>query len=83
MPTPEDGLKILARMIAEAYLEELSQKLGQENSRKNKEEQGSVNRDRPTGLRKRAPYLRPMDRSCISQGFEKSKIDEGGTKDAN
>ena len=26
MNSPEDGMKILARMIAEAYLEELSQK---------------------------------------------------------
>jgi hypothetical protein len=30
MRTPEDGMKILARMIAEAYMEELYQKTSQE-----------------------------------------------------
>ena len=30
MHTPEDGMKILARMIAEAYMEELYQKTSQE-----------------------------------------------------
>ena len=30
MHTPEDGMKILARMIAEAYIEELYQKTNQE-----------------------------------------------------
>ncbi len=30
MRTPEDGMKILARMIAEAYMEELYQKTNQE-----------------------------------------------------
>ena len=37
MNSPEDGMKILARMIAEAYLEELSQKTIQQISLEKKE----------------------------------------------
>jgi len=37
MHTPEDGMKILARMIAEAYLEELWQKTNQQNLPEKKE----------------------------------------------
>jgi hypothetical protein len=35
--TPEDGMKILARMIAEAYMKELSQKTTQQNLLEKKE----------------------------------------------
>ena len=38
MRTPEDGMKILARMIAEAYLEELCQKTNQQNLPEKKED---------------------------------------------
>jgi hypothetical protein len=43
MNTPENGIRILARMIAEAYLEELSQKSMQQNSLEKKEEENDAN----------------------------------------
>jgi hypothetical protein len=43
MNTPENGIRILARMIAEAYLEELSQKSMQQNSLEKKKEENDAN----------------------------------------
>jgi len=45
MNNPENGLKILARMIAEAYLEELSQKPIQQNSVEEKKEDTCQSQD--------------------------------------
>jgi hypothetical protein len=44
MNSPEDGMKILARMIAEAYLEELSQKSKQQNALENNKEENDANK---------------------------------------
>ena len=43
MHTPENGIRILARMIAEAYLEELSQKPNQNNASEEKKEDNDAN----------------------------------------
>ena len=45
MNSPEDGMKILARMIAEAYLEELSQKTVQPISLEKKEVEECQSKD--------------------------------------
>ena len=45
MNSPEDGMKILARMIAEAYLEELSQKTVQQISLEKKEVEECQSKD--------------------------------------
>jgi hypothetical protein len=45
MNSPEDGMKILARMIAEAYLEELSQKTVQQMSLEKKEVEECQSKD--------------------------------------
>ena len=44
MNSPEEGMKILARMIAEAYLEELSQKSKQQNALENNKEENDANK---------------------------------------
>jgi len=44
MNTPEDGIRILARMIAEAYLEELSQKPIQQDALEKKKEENNANK---------------------------------------
>jgi hypothetical protein len=41
--TPENGIKILARMIAEAYIEELSQKPHQNEELKEMKEDDNAN----------------------------------------
>ena len=43
MHTPENGIKILARMIAEAYIEELSQEPNKNNASEEKEEDNDAN----------------------------------------
>ncbi|BCT55351.1 hypothetical protein DHCNIT_0001140 [Dehalococcoides mccartyi] len=43
MHTPENGIKILARMIAEAYIEELSQKPHQNDELKEVKEDDNAN----------------------------------------
>jgi hypothetical protein len=43
MHTPENGIKILARMIAEAYIEELSQKPHQNDELKEMKEDDNAN----------------------------------------
>ena len=43
MNTPENGLRILARMIAEAYLEDLAQKSIQQNALEKKKEENNAN----------------------------------------
>jgi hypothetical protein len=53
--TPENGIRILARMIAEAYLEELDKSTNQQNSTEKEKEDCNANQGCDRGSKASPP----------------------------